>query len=256
MEQREKRPYVDTPHWNVGFGTDAWFQRTFGSKWSQRGAKLIAVVVVVSLLSFGLGVGIGKATAAPVPSGASVPAGADADGAARRPAAAPAQRCVDMQQEPCRRSAARWAARKFRHGRMGHANHRTAWFFEHPHRAKRTIRRMIKRRIARARARGTASRSLRSVGYYTRKVWHGSTCDGQGSYSPYSYGFDLCEYAGPSPLTTKEQLQTAGSLFLCGTGVALGWWAGAGAVVVSVGASSCGWNMWLGMDSARDRVAA
>ena len=244
MASLDKRPYVDTEHWNVGFGVDPWFQRRFRGKWRQRGAKLVTIVVVIGLVCFLLGLGIGKAVAAPVPG----PVGSgDHTG--------PAARCVDMHQEPCRRAASRWAARSFRHGRMGHANHRTAWFFRHPAAAKRTIHRMVKHRISRIRARGTAARGLRSARYYTAKLWRGSTCDGQGVYSPYSYGFDVCNYAGPSPMTTKQQLQNGGTLALCGAGVALGWLSGAGLAVVAVGAASCGWGLWLGMDAGSDRPA-
>ena len=239
MASQDKRRFVDTPHWNVGFGTDSWFQRRFRTKWPQRAAKVVSVVVVVGLVCFLLGLGIGKAAAAPTPSG---------------PETHPA-RCVDMHQEPCRRGAARWAARTFRHGRMGHANHRAAWFFRSPAVAKRAIHRMVERKLARVHARSHARRTLRSARYYTGRLWRASTCDGQGSYSPYSYGFDVCEFAGPSPLTTKRQIQTGGMLALCGAAVALGWWNGAGAAVIAVGASSCGWNLWLGMDAA-DRAVA
>jgi len=235
MASQDKRPYVDTPHWNVGLGVDPWFQRSFRAKWPQRAAKVLTVVVAVGLVCFLLGLGIGRAAAAP-PEDRAHPS-----------------RCVDMHQEPCRRGAARWAARSFQRGRMGHADHRTAWFFRHPRVAKREIHRMVTRRIARMRDRGTAGRSLRSARYYTARLWGGSTCDGQGSYSPYSYGFDVCEYAGPSPMTTKQQIQNAGTLVLCGAGVALGWWNGAGAAVVAVGASTCGWSLWLGMDAAHER---
>jgi hypothetical protein len=249
MAAQDKRPFVDSPHWNVGLGADPWFARTFRSKWRQRVAKLVAVVAVVGLVCFLLGLGVGKAVAAPAP--------AATGGAAGRVAAERhihPSRCVDMHQEPCRRVAARWAARSFRHGRMGHANHRSAWFFRRPAVAKRVIHRMVERRLARSHVPDARGSTLRSARYYTAKLWRGSSCDGQGSYSPYSYGFDVCEYAGPSPLTTKRQLQTAGTLALCGAGVALGWWNGAGAAVIAVGATSCGWGLWLGMDAA-DRPA-
>jgi hypothetical protein len=259
MATQGKRPFVDSPRWNVGFGTDPWFQRRFRSKWPQRAAKVVVVVMVVGLVCFLLGLGVGRAAA----EAGAPPATPGAHAGRPAPAARPApggpgtgSRCVDMDQLPCRRVAARWAARKFRHHRMGHANHPTAWFFRHPRVAKRTIHRMVRHRLARIRARGTAARSLRSARYYTRVLWHGATCDGQGSYSPYSYGFDVCSYAGPSPMTTKQQIQTAGALALCGAGVALGWWNGAGAALVAVGASSCGWGLWLGMDAAGgDRAA-
>ena len=123
MARKDRQPYVDTPRWNIGFGTDAWFQRTFGAKWSQRGAKLVAVVVVVSVLCFALGVGIGKATAAGAATATAGTAGtarsarsagtgsagaapATGDGVDAR-AQAPLRRCVDMHQEPCRRAAAK-----------------------------------------------------------------------------------------------------------------------------------------------------
>ncbi|NUS57911.1 MAG: hypothetical protein HOV66_24115 [Streptomycetaceae bacterium] len=234
MAAQDERRFVDTPRWNVGFGADPWFQRTFPSKWPQRAAKVVAVVVVVGLVCFLLGLGIGQAVAAPARDQTS-------------------SRCVDMHQEPCRRAAARWAAERFREGRMGHANHRAAWFFRHPRVAKRTIHRMVRHKLARIRSRGTAGRTLRLARYYTGRLWRGSTCDGQGTYSPYSYGFDLCEFAGPSPMTTKQQLQTGGMLVLCGAGVALGWWNGAGAALIAVGATTCGWSLWLGMDPAGER---
>jgi hypothetical protein len=214
--------------WSAGRHLDPWFEQRFGSTWAQRIAKTIAVVVVVGLVAFLFGWGLNKAVAAEPQSST--------------------RACVTPEQNPCP-PPAKFAARKYRHGKMGYATHSAAWFFHGDRAVKQVIKHKIQHRLERIAATHPARRqSLRSASFYLHQLWDGAKCDGHGSYNPYAWGFDICNYAGPSPLTVKEQVQSSGALIICGGGVAFAWADGAGVYVLGLMGTSCTWAFWMGFD--------
>jgi hypothetical protein len=231
----EKQPFVDSPRWSTGRHTDPWFQRRFHTKWSQRVAKAVAIVAVVGIVCTALAMGLDRASAVePTAPAAGRQVFVD-------------RQCVMPGGDPCP-PPARFARDKFRHGKMGHANHPTKWLFKNPRAVKAVIRHKIERRLARVVARHPHARVM-SVDHYMHALWSDNQCEGQGSYQPYSYGFDVCNFAGPSPLTTKEQVQQSGAVVLCGAGVAMAWADGAGIYALGLMGTTCAWSFWMGFDN-------
>jgi hypothetical protein len=222
--------FVDGRSWSTGRHFEPFFRDHFRSKWSQRAVKVIAIVVVVGLIAFGLGWGVGKASAAPV-----------------QGSQPHARECVDPQQDPCPPPDT-FALNKFKNGKMGNANHATPWFFTNDAEVKEVIKNKIERKLGRIAARNPSRAArMESAQTYVNRLWSSADCDGQGSYNPYAWGFDVCNFAGPSPLSTKQQVQQSGALVLCGAGVAFAWADGAGVYVLGLMGTTCAWSFWLGL---------
>ncbi len=158
-------------------------------------------------------------------------------------------RCVNMHQDPCP-PPDKWAAKKFRHGKMGRVHgfneHR---LFKNPRTARKVIIRKIDRALSRHHARPMyRGKALSAAGVYEH-LRASASCTGHGSYSPYSYGFDLCYFDGPK--VTTDDIKNMGTTIFCVGGAGLGIalapeTASASAwLVAGWGASACAWGAWI-----------
>lgn len=198
---------------------EPWFQRRFTTTWQRIIAKLVIVGVVCAAAGFAFGLTFDKAVGAE-----------------------PSYRCATSHTAPC---AAKYAARKFRHHKMGHVNGVSpARLWRHPAAAKR----VWIRKIQHARANGRVSTAYRgmSAAQIYRSTMKNATCAGHGSYSPYSYGYDVCTIQGSETRMTTKDIQNTGAVIFCGTGVALGAITSeVGGWMVGLGAANCMWGAWI-----------
>lgn len=182
--------------------------------------------------------------------GLAVGAGVKAVGAEGEPRTPGAQRCVDMDQDPCRAKAVKFAVRKFRHDRLGHAHPRERRIFVHPRAARRAMVHEFRQALHRhGSARPAARVGARAA--YSRWL-HRSDCGAYRPYNPYTTGIDVCSLAGPANKITPEEIRHGLSVVICGAGVVVGaiaapptgtasWW------VLGLGAASCFWGAYLEM---------
>lgn len=215
-------------------------------RWLRITAELTAWVLACALLGLAIGAGV-KAVGAEGPS--TQPSSTQPSSTQTPSTQTPStQRCVDMSQDPCRHKAVKFAVRKFRHDRLGHAHPRERRIFVHPRAARKAMiyrfrhalhRREVAAPAARAGARAAYTRWLRR-----------SDCGAYRPYNPYSTGIDVCSLAGPRNKITPEEIRHGVTVVICGAGVVVGaiaappsgtasWW------VLGMGATSCFWGAYL-----------
>lgn len=203
---------------------EPWFQRRFTITWQRLIAKFVIVGLVCATVGFTFGLTVDKAAGAEPASGG------------------PSYRCVTHDGDPC---PAPYAAKKFRHHKMGRVHGvNPARVWKHPAAAKRVWIRKIKRARAHGRV-STAYRGMTAAQIY-KNAMSDATCAGHGTYSPYSYGFDVCTIQGPETKLTTKDIQNTGAVIFCGGGVALGAVTSeVGGWMIGWGAASCMWGAWI-----------
>lgn len=205
---------------------EPWFQRHFTTTWKRLTAKIVIVVLVCGLAGAAYGLITSRAMGA-------------------EPARNFAQRCVgpDGDERAC---PAQFAVTKFKHGKMGKVHGvKASRVWKHPAAARKVWIRKIDRKLSRSRpafARGMSAAQL------YRQAMSTASCVGHGSYSPYSYGFDVCTIQGPETRITTEDIQKTGAVIFCGGGVVIGAVTSeVGGWVIAFGAASCAWSAWMSM---------
>jgi hypothetical protein len=235
---------------------EGWFRRKFPGRVPRIVAKLVIIAVVFAAYGYACGFVVNKASAATAtPPGA--PPAATAPTTAMRS-------CAPDVSIPC---SIRVNVRHFRQHQLGHSHgyrSKVDLVYRHPAAARRVwirkIARAIQRQNHRLAVNGLAARyTTEDASWLYRQNVRDASCTSAGNYPAIASGRTTCrgdrvETLHNGPGLTKRQVQIAGTVILCGAGVALGVLA-AGAtagmstvLVAGTGAASCMWGLWASVD--------